>query len=76
MRLVLIYDLPEERGEAFRALQAQKYLGALFAVAEELRQRLKYREMSEEQYTATEELQTFFLSALEERGINLYEEEE
>jgi len=75
VKLVLIYDLPEERSEARNALQSQKYLGVLFAVAEELRQRLKYREMSEEQYAATEELQRFFLSALEERGVNLYEEE-
>lgn len=73
MKMVLEFDLAEERQEAMDALDAGTFKGILWDVLEtHIRSRLKYEEnLSEEGAAALEGVRDFITVQLEESGVRL-----
>ena len=73
MKAVLEYDLPEEIDEFEIAVNSRKYYNIIFDYKMFLRGKLKYEDLSEQEYEIIEKIREKFFSIIEENGINLGE---
>jgi len=70
MKATLEFNLPEDKEDYEMTINASKYYLALWHIKQELRSKLKYAELSEQEYEIYEKVSNKFNEILEDNGIN------
>lgn len=60
MKATLEFNLPEDQAEYDMVINASKFFNIIWEMKKELRSKVKYAELSGEQYKAYESMQDFF----------------
>jgi hypothetical protein len=60
MKATLEFNLPEDQAEYDMAINAPKFYKIIWDMKQELRSKVKYAQLSEEQYKAYDSMQEFF----------------
>lgn len=68
---MLKYNLPEEEFEFKTATNGSSYYFLIKDVLEEIREKIKYTELTEEQMAAYEKIRNFIYETAEEKNISL-----
>lgn len=71
MKAILEFNLPDEQEEYKMANAAPCYHSALWDLAQEIRNKLKYEDLTPEQDKAWEEIKTVFWDLMNEYNIKL-----
>lgn len=60
MKATLEFNLPEDQAEYDIVINATRFYSIIWSMKNELRSKVKYAQLSEEQYKAYESMQDFF----------------
>ena len=71
MKATFIFSLPEEQEEYEITRQASSMHCALWKLSQDIRSKLKYAELSEEEHKLWEEFRTMFYDALNEYDVDI-----
>ncbi len=71
MKASLTFKLPQEADEFYSASKGAEYRDAIGEVLSNLRSRLKYDNLTDEQYHMTETLQAELIHAIRVRGLEI-----
>ena len=69
---ILMYRLPEDQEELQAIFKAPDYARALSDIWNKLRTKLKYEELSDEEYKHYDEVRNWFVAAAEDHEVELY----
>ena len=72
MKAVLEFDLPEEQDDFYTASNGWKYRSVIHDIDDFLRSKIKYEELSEEQYNAYNEVRTELWNLINEHPLDIY----
>ena len=73
MKANLEFDLPEERDEFKTAIEGYKYRLCLSELDTFLRNKLKYEDLSDEEFDAFEKTRTELYRILEDNDVNIHD---
>jgi hypothetical protein len=71
MKATLEFNLPDDKEDYEMMINASKYYLALWNMKQELRSKLKYAELSEQEYEIYEKVRDKYNEILDDNGINL-----
>ena len=74
MKVTLEFELPEEEVEMRQAIDAKDYLVVLREMANFLRNKIKYEDLSDAEYTVYNEVRDLLFFNLDSYNIDLYGE--
>jgi len=73
MKAVLVFDLPQDKEEFETANMASEYKFCLHDVAQIIRSKLKYGDLTDDQRAAVEEINKNIWAAIDDRSLKLLE---
>jgi hypothetical protein len=69
-KAILRFNLPDEEEEWRMTLNARKYYLALWDLSQKLRSKLKYEELTEEEYKIYDQVRDMFWECLRENDVD------
>jgi hypothetical protein len=70
MKATLEFNLPDEKEEFETATRAGRYVSALWHIGQNLRQKIKHGQLTEQEYKVYEEVRDMFWGALRDEGVD------
>lgn len=71
MKATLEFNLPDDQAEHYCAIKGADMLNVLFDMRLNLRNMLKYEELTDKQYEIVEKIQQYLIDSLNDHEINL-----
>lgn len=69
MKATLEFNLPEDQSEYDMVINASKFYKIIWDMKQELRSKVKYAELSEEQYKAYDSMRDFFNNLIYQEDV-------
>lgn len=69
MKATLEFNLPEDQAEYDIVINATRFYSIIWSMKNELRSKVKYAQLSEEQYKAYESMQEFFNNLIHSEDV-------